>query len=103
MPGFFMSILQYIPSWLKNKYFLSSLFFVCWLLFFDHNDLFQQVTRTRELHDLRASKDYYQQQIDETRKEVELIRMNAASLEKLAREKYMMKKDNEDLFIIPGE
>jgi cell division protein FtsB len=94
-------MLSQIPSWLKNKYFLATAFFVSWMLFFDHNDLFLQRTRTNELHALKETKAYYQAQIDQTRKEVENIRINTASLEKIAREKYMMKKDNEELFIIP--
>jgi cell division protein FtsB len=72
------------------------------MLFFDHNDLFLQRERAKELDALKETKAYYQLQIDETRKDVEDIRMNTASLEKIAREKYMMKKDNEELFIIPA-
>ena len=72
------------------------------MLFFDHNDLFLQRDRANELAALKQTKAYYQSQIDETRKDVEEIRINSASLEKIAREKYMMKKDNEELFIIPA-
>ena len=97
-----MPILSHLPSWLKNKYFLATVFFVSWMLFFDHNDLFLQRSRANELTALKETKAYYQAQIDKTRKEVEEIRMNTASLEKIAREKYMMKKDNEELFIIPA-
>lgn len=95
-----MSILQRLPAWLRNKYFLASAFFLTWLLFFDHNDLFTQLSRTHELSGLKASKAYYRDQIETTRKEVENIRINPAALEKIAREKYMMKKDNEEVFVI---
>lgn len=95
-------MLSQIPSWLKNKYFLATAFFVSWMLFFDHNDLLLQRARANELSELKETKAYYQAQIDQTRKEVENIRINTASLEKIAREKYMMKKDNEELFIIPA-
>lgn len=97
-----MPILSQFPSWLKNKYFLATAFFVSWMLFFDHNDLFLQRNRANELSELKETKAYYQKQINKTRMEVEEIRMNTASLEKIAREKYMMKKDNEELFIIPA-
>jgi cell division protein DivIC len=97
-----MPILSQLPSWLKNKYFLAIVFFVSWMLFFDHNDLFLQRNRANELAELKETKAYYQAQIDKTRKEVEEIRINTASLEKIAREKYMMKKDNEELFIVPA-
>ena len=95
-------MLSHLPSWLKNKYFLATAFFISWMLFFDHNDLFLQHERAKELDALKQTKAYYQSQIDETRKDVEEIRINSASLEKIAREKYMMKKDNEELFIIPA-
>ncbi len=95
-----MQFLSMLPSWLKNKYFLALLFFCGWMLFFDHNDIFLQFRRHRELKDLQARKEYYQEQILQTQKEVEGLRMNASSLEKIARERYLMKKDNEDLFVI---
>jgi cell division protein FtsB len=95
-------MLSHLPSWLKNKYFLATAFFISWMLFFDHNDLFLQRQRANELSELKETKAYYQSQIDQTRKELEEIRINTASLEKIAREKYMMKKDNEELFIIPA-
>ncbi len=96
-----MDILSRIPSWLSNKYLLSAAFFVVWMLFFDHNDLFVQHSRKAELNDLLDRKDYYQGQIDKTRAELGQMKKGTASLEHLAREKYMMKKDNEDLFLVP--
>lgn len=85
---------------MTNKYLLAAVFFIVWLLFFDHNDLMLQYRRGQELKEVRAKADYYREKIAETRKEVASLRENAASLEKVAREKYLMKKDNEDLFII---
>jgi cell division protein FtsB len=54
-----------------------------------------------ELKELYQSKAYYQEQIVAESKELELLKSNPATLEKYAREKYMMKRDNEELFIIP--
>lgn len=92
--------MRLLPRWMTNKYLLAAVFFIVWLLFFDHNDLMLQYRRGQELKEVRAKADYYRQKITETRKEVASLRENAASLEKVAREKYLMKKDNEDLFII---
>jgi cell division protein FtsB len=89
-----------LPKWLTNKYFLSTTFFVVWLLFFDHNDLMLAYKRNQELKDLKAKKALYEEKILETRKELDALRVNTASLEKVAREKYLMKKDNEDLYVI---
>ena len=71
------------------------------MLFFDKNDLFTQSARVKELKELYQSKAYYQEQIAAESKELELLKSNPATLEKYAREKYMMKRDNEELFIIP--
>jgi cell division protein FtsB len=92
--------MQFLPRWITNKYFLATSFFVVWLLFFDHNDLILGFKRSRELRELKASKAYYQERIRETREELDALRRNSTSLEKVAREKYLMKKDNEDLYII---
>lgn len=95
-----MSFFEKIPGWLKNKYTLTTIGFVVWLLFFDHNDFFQQVERRSELRDLEKGKSYYSEQVEILKKELSELKGDPASSEKAAREKYMMKKDNEDLFII---
>lgn len=92
--------MKFLPSWMTNKYLLATAFFISWLLFFDHNDVFTTIKRNQELKDLKAKKAYYLEQIKLTQKEVDALRLNAASLERVAREKYLMKKDNEDLFIV---
>ena len=96
-----MDILSRIPFWLSNKYLLATAFFVVWMLFFDHNDLFVQHSRNAELKELLDRKAYYQGQIDQTRSELGQMKKSTASLERMAREKYMMKKDDEDLFLVP--
>lgn len=97
-----MSIARHIPGWLKNKYLLTTLVFAVWLLFFDDRDIITTHFRHRnELKNLEQSRDYYLQQIDATKKELDNLKLNPALMEKYAREKYWMKKDNEDLFILP--
>ncbi len=71
------------------------------MLFFDPRDLYSQVSRSRELRQLEESRSYYQHQISVETTELQELRSNPATLEKYAREKYLMKKDNEDLFIVP--
>lgn len=96
-----MKLLTHIPSFLRNKYVVAIAVFVAVILFFDKNDLFTQVSRTQQLHDLEESKEYYTKRIETEQKELNQLKTNAGTLEKYAREKYMMKRDNEDLFIIP--
>ncbi|HTN07122.1 FtsB family cell division protein [Agriterribacter sp.] len=95
-----MKLIKQIPAWLKNKYSLTLLVFVVWLVFFDHNDLFVQMERTGELRQLEKGKAYYTEQIEAMRKELAELDNDPASLEKAAREKYLMKRDSEDVFII---
>lgn len=89
-----------LPAWVKSKYIISFAAFVAILFFFDKNDLFTQMARSRELRKLQQSKQYYTSHIEAERKELELLKNNPAILEKYAREKYLMKRDNEELFIV---
>ncbi len=93
-------MLSKIPSWLKNRYLLTTIAFVLWILFFDRNDIFTQRERARDLKSLEKSKIYYTGQIQEAQKELDQMSHNAAALERFAREKYRMKKDNEDEYEI---
>lgn len=96
-----MRLLTHIPSWLKNKYFIAIAVFVAIMLFFDKNDVFTQSARNKQLRELQESKQYYTDRIASERKELEQLKSNPGTVEKYAREKYLMKRDNEDLFIIP--
>ena len=98
---FFMKLLTHIPSWLKSKYLLTAVGFTVWILFFDARDFITSHFREKgELNKLEQSKRYYEQQIATTKQELEQLRSNPALMEKYAREKYLMKRDNEDLFLI---
>ena len=96
-----MKLLGRIPSWLRNKYFIAIAVFAVIMLFFDKNDMFTQAERNKQLRELRASRQYYLDQIAAERQELEMLKSNPATVEKYAREKYLMKRDNEDIFIIP--
>jgi len=96
-----LSFIKHIPSWIKNKYFLTNLVFGVWLVFFDDRDIITTHFKHRhELRQLQDSRDYYAGQIQLTQKELDQLRNDKALLEKYAREQYRMKKDNEDLFIV---
>ena len=98
-----MKLLTHIPAWLKNKYLIALGVFTVIMLFFDKNDVFTQSARKSQLRDLQESRQYYTERIATERKELEELKSNPGTLEKYAREKYLMKRDNEDLFIIPDE
>ena len=96
-----MKILTHLPSWLKNKYLLTGAGFAVWILFVDDRDLITtQLKHKQELRKLVESKKYYEKQIAATRQELEQLKSDPALLEKYAREKYLMKRDNEDVYLI---
>lgn len=71
-----------------------------WMLFFDRNDIPRQIERMQDLNSLQNRKTELGNQIEESRQELSLLKTSPQTLEKYAREKYLMKRDNEDLFII---
>lgn len=95
-----MKLLTHIPAWLRNKFLISFVAFAVWMLFFDERDVFSLSHHRQELKELQQSKKYYTEEINKERSELEKLKNNPATLEKYAREKYYMKRDNEDLFLI---
>jgi cell division protein FtsB len=95
-----MKVLTHIPSWLKSKYLIAAVCFVVWMLFFDPKDILSDIERRDKLNELQTSELHLKQQITDAKQELDLLKNNAQSIEKYAREKYLMKKDNEDLFIV---
>ncbi|MBE7172320.1 MAG: septum formation initiator family protein [Williamsia sp.] len=90
--------------WLMGRYLLTGAGLLVWMFFFDDRDIITTYIRhPRELRQLEESKRNYQEQIAALRKESGLLKSSAATLEKYAREKYFMKRDNEDVFIIKPE
>ena len=83
-----------------NKYFIAVFVFVVWILFFDRNDVFTQLERRKELREISQTKEYFAKRIAEDRKFSKDLQFNASAIEKYAREKYLMKRENEDLFLI---
>lgn len=95
-----MKLLSQIPSLLKNKYLLAAVFFVVWMLFFDPKDWGVAFDKNTKLKELQKTEDHLTGIIKDTKEELEQLKTNARTIEKYAREKYLMKKDNEDLFIV---
>ncbi len=92
-------------SWFKfisNKYVLVLLFFSTWMIFLDNYSYFDHRFLDKQINELEDNKKYYQ---DEIRKDQENIKQlkNPEQIEKYAREKYYMKKDSEDIYLIEFE
>lgn len=94
-----MAFLKKIIPFVTNRYFLVSLVFAVWMLFFDQRDFFQQRERSDELKKLEDAKKYYQYEIDKTKKQLNSIQNNPASVEKYARERYLLRREGEEVYL----
>lgn len=94
-----MQLLSHIPAFLKNKYFLTITGLLVWMFFFDRNDFPAQIERSQKLKELKTNTAYYDQKIAAAKEELQNRKTDPSAYERIAREKYYMKKDNEDLFL----
>lgn len=95
-----MKMSETVLKLVKNKYFISIVLFVTWMMFFDPKDWSLIAARKEKLRELEKSETRLNKQIAETRHELNMLKTSAQTIEKYAREKYYMKKDNEDLFVV---
>ena len=100
MPQRIILAFKQLPSWLRNRYTVTLICFFIYMLFFDRHDLISQMQLKQELGKLEENKDYYKLQIKQTSEDLNDLLTNDNNLEKFAREKYLMKKPNEDIFVI---
>lgn len=92
-----------LPPTFRNFYIVTGLCFLMWMLFLDSNDLISRFKLGSKLRNLNNEKEYYQAKIADVEKDREELMTNKELLEKFAREKYLMKKETEDIFIIQEE
>lgn len=93
-------MLKKLPPFTKNFYFIAGALFLFWMLFMDSNDLISQVRLRNKLQNLKDEKAYYIRKIEEVKEDREQLFSDKDNLEKFAREKYLMKKDGEDVYVI---
>lgn len=84
----------------KNFYFLSTVFFLFWMIFIDSNNVVNQFRLSSKLNQLEDQKEFYIERKEKIQAEREELMSNPELLEKFAREKYLMKKKAEDLYVI---
>jgi cell division protein DivIC len=85
---------------LKNRYFIVGATFIVWMSFFDPKDWGLIYDRKTKLQNLENTEAELKKKISQTKNELNSLKSSALTVERYAREKYMMKKDNEDLFIV---
>ena len=86
-------------KFLKNSYVIIIIIFVIWMIFFDSNSILVHNELNNDINDLNNQKEYYKNEIERDNIELNQIKTDSG-LEKYAREKLFMKKDNEEIFII---
>jgi len=92
--------LNRIPSAFRNKYFLTIVIFLIWLILLDSNNLIARYKEMRELRKLKNDREYFLKKIEDDKKKLNELKTDDQNLEKFAREQYRMKKPDEDLYII---
>lgn len=85
---------------LKNKFFIAGMAFIVWMLFFDRNDLASQYEYRTRVQKLEEEKEFYTTEITKAGAELKELTTNIQSLEKFARERYYMKRENEDVYVV---
>lgn len=86
-----------------NKYFITVLIFAVWMVFFDNTNFQEQVRMSNQLREFEKERDFYLEEIEKNRKAAGELTTDTALLEKFARERYLMKRDNEDVYLMVRE
>ena len=89
-----------IPNLLKNKYIITTIVLSVWIAFFDKNDIRTQLEFKKEVRQLTGERNYYANEIKSITSDLRELSTNPKTLEKFAREKYFMKRDNEEIFVL---
>ncbi len=89
-----------LKKWLVNKYILAMALFIAMLFFSDKNSVMDQVKLYSQYNKVKAEHIYYTSEIDRAKTAYNELFSNDKNLEKFAREKYLMKRDDEDVYVI---
>ena len=84
---------------IKSTYSIIIILFIFWMIFFDSNSFIIHNELNNDINELDNQKSYYEKEIGKDNIELQLIQSDSG-LEKYAREKLFMKKDNEEIFLI---
>ena len=94
-----MNRLKNILKPFKNIFLLVTIIFIVWMLFFDANSWLIHRELNKEIDALNVKKEFYESEINSDKKEIKILQ-TPEGVEKYAREKFNMKKENEDIYII---
>lgn len=91
---------QKLPAPLRNKYLVTLVIFLIWIFFIDTFDILTQIKMKQELNQLKKQEEFYRTEIEKDSTMLYNLNNNTEEQERFARERFLMKKENEDLFII---
>lgn len=91
---------HFFLKYINNRYFYTGLAFLIWMAFFDSDNLREQMRLSNKIERLDQQKNFYQKEIQKNKSSLNALKYDTTRLEKYAREKYFMKKDNEDVYVI---
>lgn len=93
-------MLKRLPPLFRNFYFVTGITFLVWMTFLDSNDLINRYRMSAKLRSLEHEREYYREKIEDVERDRTDLMGTIESLERFAREKYLMKRDQEDIFIV---
>lgn len=85
---------------LNNRYVYATLAFLVIILFVDQFNLFEQIRLHKSLKDQKQQIEYYENEIAKNKQYLDNLQNDTATMEKVAREQYLMKRDNEIIYLI---
>jgi cell division protein FtsB len=101
----FKKIFRFLKPVVRNYYLMTALAFIVWIIFFDSNNVISEYRNHNELKGLVQQKQYLESEIAKNKAMVHNLTnpKDLRAVEKFAREKYLMKRENEEIFLIVNE
>ena len=87
----------------NNRYIIATLIFAVIIIFVDQYNIFSQFKTFKKLKKAQDQVEYYEKEIKEQQEVLNNLHRDSALMERIAREKYMMKRDNEVIYIIEAK
>ena len=94
------NLYQKLPAPLRNKYLITFVVFLVWIFFIDTFDIITQIRMNNEFKQLKEQQEFYKAEIEKDSTKVYNLNNNPEEQERFARERFLMTKDNEDVFIV---
>ncbi len=91
---------DFFKKYINNRYFYTALAFIIWMFFFDNDNFREQMRLSKKIDQLQQKEQFYKTEIEKNKSALKALKYDTVQLEKYAREKYFMKRDNEDVYVI---